>query len=439
MNEVKLSPDQQVAYGAVRAGRNLFVTARAGGGKTFLVNHIINTFNKPYLLCASTGIAATLIGGRTLHSQFLIGFEQNAEESARQISGKRERNIRKARLLIIDEISMVSDKLLDCVDKICRLVRGKAHLPFGGLQVILCGDFLQLPPVFKGSNEDGTYCIHSKAWKAAQIVPFMLTTNFRQGDDARFYDILTRVRYNCVNQSTIDLLKTRELAPTDDVIRLYSTNHEVDSYNDAMYEKLDLETEKEYSMFIDGEPTYVKNFLNNSLFIQELKLRQNARVMLLSNEEIDGVYLCNGSLGTITNFDDGGFPIVQFDSGTTQTIRTKTISISEKIYDAEEDKIINGDELLHVEQVPLKLAYAVSIHKSQGQTFDKAYIDCSRAFAYGQVYVALSRVKSLDGVYIRGFQSHKSRCEQQMVNWYIELEKTAKAGYQPVGQQSMEV
>jgi ATP-dependent exoDNAse (exonuclease V) alpha subunit len=418
----KLSADQQIAFDAVEQGRNIFLTARAGSGKSFLINHICETTKKPFLLCASTGVAATLIGGRTLHSQFLIGLEQNAEESASKINGKRERAIKKAELLIIDEVSMVSDKLLDCVDEICRLVRG-CHKPFGGLQVILVGDFLQLPPVFRGTNEDGTYCIHSKAWKKANIELFILTTNHRQAEDNKFYDILTRVRYNYVNRETVELLKTRELVPADNVIRLYSTNSEVDKHNDRMFNQLDPKTEQAYKMFIDGEPSYVQNFLKHSLWVEDLKLRENTRVMFLANEE----KLCNGSLGTIIEFV-GGYPRVKFDCGITQVVTKKTIEQYEKT--RIDGKTVNGEKLLYVEQVPLKLAYAVSIHKSQGQTFDNAYIDCSRVFTHGQVYVALSRVKSLAGVFVTGFEANRSRCEQTMVDWYIELEKAAKAKMQ---------
>jgi ATP-dependent exoDNAse (exonuclease V) alpha subunit len=252
----------------------------------------------------------------------------------------------------------------------------------------------------------------------------MLTTNFRQEGDEKFYDLLTRVRYNCVDRNAVELLKSRELVPTDDVIRLYSTNNEVDAYNNKMFYQLDQKTEQRYEMFIDGDPTYVKNFLNNSLFVQDLRIRQNARVMLLINVDLGLNYLCNGSLGTVIGYE-GKYPIVKFDNGVTHTVRNTTISQHEKIL-SHDGKLVNGEQLLHVEQVPLKLAYAVSIHKSQGQTFDNAYIDCSRSFAFGQVYVALSRVKSLDGVYINGFEPHKSRCEPTMVEWYVELEKAHK-------------
>ena len=424
MQNIELSPDQQRAFTAVHRGRNLFLTARAGAGKSFLINHIIATSKKQPLLCASTGIAAILIGGRTLHSQFKISFEQDARESAAAISGKREYEIRTAKILIIDEVSMVSDKLLDCVSDICKLVRKKPLLPFGGLQIIVCGDFLQLPPVFRGENADGKYCIHAKSWQEARIEPIMLTTNFRQGHDNAFYDILTRIRYDCVNQKVVDLLKSRDVEPGENTIRLYSTNNEVDAYNQKMYCKLDSKTEKKYNMLIYGEPAYVNNFLKNSLYAQELLFRKNARVILIANLEIDDVYLCNGSLGTLVGYDDG-FPRVRFDCGVTETITIYTTSQKEKSYN-ENGEIVYGDELLHVEQIPLKLAWAVSIHKSQGQTFDNAYIDCLRVFAFGQIYVALSRVKSLDGIYIKNFDIRRSLCEPTMVDWYIELEKKAK-------------
>ena len=258
-----LSKDQQECYNAICKGKNLFITARAGAGKSYLINYIIENIKKSIILCASTGISATIIGGRTLHSQFLISNEQNAEESAMQIkaSEKRYNKIKKSKILIIDEISMVSDKLLDCIDNICRIIRKQPNKAFGGLQVIFCGDFLQLPPVFRGNNSDSTYCIYSNAWRDANIQTFLLTTNFRQENDVEFFDVLTRIRYNCVNQRTIDILKKRELEPNEKVIRLYSTNNEVDNYNDLMFEKLDKKTTHKYRLTIDGEQSIVNNFL----------------------------------------------------------------------------------------------------------------------------------------------------------------------------------
>lgn len=421
-----LSVDQQECYNAVKRGENLFITARAGAGKSYLINYIIENFNKPTILCASTGISATIIGGRTLHSQFLISNDQDAKESAMQVlaSEKRFKKISKAKLLIIDEISMVSDKLLDCVDNICRIVRDEHNKAFGGLQVIFCGDFLQLPPVFNGTNKDATYCIYSKAWQDARIKTFLLTTSHRQGNDVDFYDILTRIRYNCVNQKVVDLLKERELEPNDKVIRLYSTNNEVDNYNDLMFEKLDKKTTHKFKMTIYGEQSIVNNFLKNSLFEEYLELRVNARVMLLVNKEVDSKYFCNGSLGTVIGFK-GNTPIVQFDNGETINIENYIMQQFEKVYN-DNDEPEKGKELLYMEQIPLKLAYAISIHKSQGQTFDNIYVDCSRIFTYGQVYVALSRARSLDGLYIKGFNANKSRCEPKMVEWYIEIERQTK-------------
>lgn len=420
-----LSNDQQECYNAVKQGNNLFITARAGSGKSFLINYIINNIKKPIILCASTGISATIIGGRTLHSQFLINTDFNIEESIEKIKASKNRydKIKKGKLFIIDEISMVSNKLLDFIDKICQIIR-ENNKPFGGLQILFCGDFLQLPPVFNGIDKDSSYCIYSKAWKDANIKTFLLTTNHRQNIDSDFYDMLTRIRYNCINSKTIELLKKRELEPNDKVIRLYSTNNEVDNYNDSMFEKLDKKTTHRYYMKIDGDQSIVNNFIKNSLFEQILELRQNARVMLLINKEVDNQYFCNGSLGTVIGFI-GDLPIVKFDNGKTLTIQKYIMQQFERNYN-DNGEIVNGRELLYMEQIPLKLAYAISIHKSQGQTFDNVYVDCSKIFTFGQVYVALSRAKSLNGLFIKGFNVNKSRCEPKMVEWYIKIEKENK-------------
>lgn len=420
-----LSDDQQRCYDAVAQGKNLFITARAGAGKSFLINYIIENIKKQVLLCASTGISATLIGGRTLHSQFLINPDQNPMESAMSIlaSEKRLRKILYSKILIIDEISMVSDKLLNCVDKILQIVRSNKK-PFGGLQVIFCGDFLQLPPVFKDTNCDGTYCIYSDAWQNANIENFLLTTNHRQDSDTKFYDLLTKIRYNMADNEVVSILKGREKNPDEKAIRLYSTNNEAAIYNNKMFSKLDKSTTHKYDMYISGDSGVVNNFLKNSLFEEHLELRLNARVMLLINKEVGKKYFCNGSLGTVVGFKKDK-PIVCFDGLGELAIDTHIIQQYERIT-GEDGLTRNGEELLYMEQIPLKLAYAITIHKSQGQTFTSAVVDCSRIFTCGQVYVALSRIKSLDGLFIKGFTINKSRCDPTMVEWYKELEEKSK-------------
>lgn len=421
-DEVKLSEDQQNAWDSIRSGKNLFVTARAGAGKSFLIEYIKNNFRGRVILTASTGIAANTIGGRTLHSQFLITpHKPDADEAAEKVtSGKRGNALRSARLLIIDEISMVSDALLTCVDNICRIVRGNDK-SFGGLQIVVFGDFLQLPPVFKGDTANDKICWDCTCWAEAGIKTLLMTCNFRQAQDEEFAKILNRLRHNQLYGKDIDRIRSRELPAPDSAIRLYSRNDEVDRYNQLKFERLDKNTEHRYVMDSWGCDQYRTDaFLKDSPVQDELVLRLGARVMRLVNKDVEGGYLYNGALGEVVGFSEyGGYPIVRFDCGITETVERSAFIIEEK------DDYGRKIELVHIEQVPLRCAWAVTIHKSQGQTFDSVFADCSSVFLFGQVYVAFSRCKSLEGLYVRGFVPNRALSDPYIVGRYCEMEQEA--------------
>lgn len=418
--EVVLSPDQELAWDLIKQGKNLFVTARAGAGKSFLVDYIKDNFMGRVITVASTGVAANNVGGRTIHSQFLISTnDPNPEESAEKVgNGKRGYIIRSAKMLIIDEISMVSDGLLDIVNRICQIVRGN-YKPFGGLQIVLFGDFLQLPPVFKGTTANDTVCLGCVCWKDANIEIVLMTSNFRQKDDATFFRLLTRLRYNRLTQADISLIQSRELPAPESAIRLYPLNVEVDRLNAYKFTKLDPSTEHTYDMVIWGEDNArVESFKRDTLFEEQLKIRLGCRVMMLVNEDSENGYLYNGALGEVIGFD-GEIPLVKFDCGILTRIDSREVSITEK------DELGRLHILVSCTQIPLKLAWAATVHKSQGQSFDSVFMDCTNVFIDGQVYVAFSRARSLSGLFITGFHPMKARSNQAMANWYSELEQAA--------------
>ena len=418
-----LSPDQNVCWSALVRGTNLFVTARAGAGKSFLIEFIKKNYKGRVLVTASTGIAANNVGGRTLHSQFLINpNDPNPVESAGRITGtKREFQISKSRLLIIDEISMVSDSLLNCVSEICKIVRNSSK-PFGGMQVAFFGDFLQLPPVFKGNSANDKICWGCDCWNESKVKTMLLTSNFRQKGDDVFYKLLTRLRYNKLSQSDIQCLGSRNLPADDKAMRLFSTNAEVDSYNSKKFNGLDKSTEHSYMATSFGDDNLIRGYWKDSLIPEYLTLRIGARVMMCKNKDVSGDYLFNGSLGEVTGFDDLGNPIVNFDSGIVYTIELETIfQVNEK----GDDGIIKT--LARIDALPLRLAWACTIHKVQGITVDSALIDCARMFMYGQVYVAVSRVKSLDGLYLHNFSpnARASYSDPNIVSKYMTMEQEA--------------
>lgn len=394
-----LSEDQRAVWDALVAGENLFVTARAGAGKSFLINFIKENFNGLVITTASTGIAANNVGGRTLHSQFLINPNSlDSEASANKLySSKRGYAIRKARLLIIDEISMVSDALLECVSDICALLRNPLK-PFGGLQVAFFGDFLQLPPVFKGVTANDRICWDCGCWTAAHVRTILMTSNFRQATDKAFFNLLTRLRYNHLTQADIDKIYSRDLPAGDSAVRIFSTNDEVGRYNKVKYDALDKSTEHTYWAATFGNESAVRGYWKDSLIPERLDLRLGARVMMCKNKDVGSGYLFNGSLGEVVDFNALNDPVVKFDSGITYTVERECVfELTEKTPDGR--SYIEAQIYQH----PLRLAWACTVHKSQGQTFDSIFVDCSRVFLYGQVYVAFSRARTLDGLFVSGF------------------------------------
>ncbi len=431
-----LSVDQRMCWDALNAGENLFVTARAGAGKSFLIDFIRANYKGRVLTTASTGIAANNVGGRTLHSQFLINpSAPDATDSANKVdAGKRGWAVRSAKLLIIDEISMVSDALLECVSDLCKMVRNSA-LPFGGIQVALFGDFLQLPPVFKGTSANDKICWDCACWREANIKTMLMTSNFRQAGDDEFFRILTRLRYNKMTAQDIAKIRKREIPADDTAIRIFSTNAEVDQYNVFKFNKLDPATERKFYAGAYGEDNLIRAYWKDSLIPEELVLRVGARVMMCKNKDVDGGYLFNGSLGEVVGFsgigteedvyglsESYGNPIVRFDSGIVYTVEKEIIfNPTEK-----NDRGIDVT-LATISQVPLRLAWACTVHKSQGQTFDKVMMDCSRTFLYGQVYVAFSRARSLEGLCVSGFNPYSkgSMSDPDIVARYIGMEQEA--------------
>lgn len=426
VNTSVLSPDQKACWDEIFAGTNLFVTARAGAGKSYLIRFIQENFPTNVLLTASTGIAANNIGGRTIHSMFLINPNTlDAEESAAKllVIPKKRTQIQKAQLLIIDEISMVSDRLLNCVDKILRLVRKHPNEPFGGMQVALFGDFLQLPPVFKGDSLHDSICWDSTAWVEANIKPMLITSNFRQATDITFYQFLSRLRYNQMTAQDIQMIFNRAIPADDKSIRIFSTNAEVDKYNASKFQQLPANTEKLYTATTNGDLKLIQNYWKDSLIPEELVLRKGARVMMCKNKNLGEDYLFNGSLGEVIGYEESsGLPIVKFDSGI-------TYMVEEEVIFQVLDRDATGEPwvVAEIRQVPLKLAYAVTVHKSQGQTFDSLYIDCSRTFLFGQIYTAFSRARTLEGLHVYGFnpRSYGAMSDPAMVERYLKLEREA--------------
>lgn len=385
------------------------MTGSAGTGKTFLLNKFIKHLKNSKIkagITASTGIASTHIGGTTIHSWSGIGIAKDIEDPKikRMLRGRnfKWQEIREAKVLVIDEISMLDSSRLLLVDRICREVKDPFR-PFGGLQVVVCGDFFQLPPVSRSGEEKEDLAYASPAWRQARFKVCYLEKQYRQNDKA-FINILNSIRANRADKETLDRLSSRLYRDIDGykkITRLYSHNRDVDRINGLELAKID-EPEVEYSMSYSGTPNLVNLLKKNCLAPEVLKLKKGALVMFVKNNFKEGYV--NGMLGTVTGFDDNDFPVVRTHKGAVVTLQAER-------WDIERD----GKAIASIRQIPLRLAWAITIHKSQGMSLDAAEIDLSRSFDYGMGYVALSRVRRLDSIKLMGINENALRVDEDIV------------------------
>ena len=393
-------------------GGNALVTGSAGTGKSTLLQAIRERFDKRLPVTASTGISAVNVGGMTIHSWAGLGLAEEAGDVlARAIldkGGKAMKRIKNAKRLAIDEISMIHGDLFDKLDVVFRIVRDKPDQPFGGVQLILFGDFLQLPPVNRGGAQK--FAFQSEAWKSAGIKTFMLTKVFRQEDQA-FVDALNSIRLGEMTQSVRALLSTRWKVTDDDPslrpVVMYTHNADVDRENESKLRKLQGE-ERRFISRDKGEGAHLSAIQKNCLAPETLRLKIGAQVMLLWNIEPLGG-LANGTMGVVVGFTDEK-PRVKFANGREETLEKEQWTIK------------NGDEILASRsQFPLRLAWCITVHKSQGMTLDKISVFLDRVFEPGQSYVALSRVKTLGGLFIESTKIGAIRAHPDALSFYQNL------------------
>lgn len=387
---------QEQALSILRTGANAFLTGEPGSGKTHTVNAYISWLRSHGIepsVTASTGIAATHVAGMTIHSWSGIGIrEYLSAADLDAISAKEHvaRRITKTDVLIIDEVSMLSGEVLGMVDAVAREVR-RSERPFGGLQVIFVGDFFQLPPVAKGGRT-ASFAFESPAWKAANPLMLYLEEQYRQ-EDPKFASLLGSIRRGECDHTDLSKIAAREISAEDadtDVPRLYTHNADVDRENAEKLAALPGKS-RTYPMASSGAETLIEALKRGCLSPERLELKEGAVVMFTKNNALAGY--ANGTLGTIEGFERGtDSPIVRTRDG-------RSIVASAMEWVVEE----NGKIRARISQLPLRLAWAITIHKSQGQSLDAAAIDLSRAFEYGQGYVALSRLRTLEGLHLLGW------------------------------------
>ncbi len=386
--------DQAKALAYLQAGRNVFLTGPAGAGKTYLLNQFIGwakAEGKKIAVTASTGIAATHLGGTTIHSWSGLGIADSISEYTLDALMQKEylhKRFENTDILIIDEISMFDAPRLDAVSIILQALRNN-RAPFGGIQVVLSGDFFQLPPITRGGAK-AQFAFESRVWTAMEdLVVCYLDVVYRQSDDP-LLAILHEIRSGQLNEATIEQLQERLAATLPDDItptRLYTHNIDVDAVNAAELDKIP-GTLKVFQMTSTGKKDAVEQLKKYCLAPQELKLKVGAAVMCVKNNSKLGYV--NGTLGTVTGFE--------YDGVTIQTAEGKTITVLPDSWAIDQDHKTLGQ----ISQIPLRLAWAITVHKSQGMTLDDIEVDLSKSFAPGMGYVALSRVRTLHGLYLRG-------------------------------------
>ena len=453
-----MSVDQKYAFDRFKCGDNLFITGAGGSGKTFLIKQMIQSMCADgirYQVCAMTGCAAVLLGSgaRTLHSWSGMGLAAGPKDAIvrKMVHHKKAAGeMKKTRVLIVDEVSMMSKKIFDVLDLALRAVK-KVEAPFGGVQVIFTGDFFQLPPV--GSSKDpesGFFAFESERWSHTFRLDnhIVLRHIFRQAD-GEYKDILNQIRWGELSEAAIaTLMKCVKRPVTGDVIptKLFAVRAKTDFVNSRMYEKI----EGEEHVYMIQKKTDLKTFVETSKIIEpiaisacvvltgaekehiiagliemrqimgELRLKRGARVMCLHNIAVD-MGICNGAQGVIVDFAEtaeGGsgykVPVVLFSNGKRMMI--------EPVWTQSEDYPCIG-----IAQLPLCLAWALTIHKIQGATLTMAEMDLGDSvFEYGQTYVALSRIQSLDGLYLSAFQPRKIKANPTVKEFYRSIPENSR-------------
>ena len=386
---------QSIALNILQSGHNVFITGSAGTGKTHLLRQYIQYLHERKVyptIVAPTGIAASHLKGQTIHSFFALGIRDGVVDNG-FVEGLLEKRYLKTRfsklkILIIDEISMVSPELFASMDKILRAFKNSPD-PFGGVQVVISGDFFQLPPVSREPKAK-RFAWQAEVWKALELKSCYLQEKFRQ-DDMRLITLLDEIRSATVSQESHMLLQSRmhmsldiEFSPT----KLYTHNVDVDRINQNELDTLPSKPQL-YVYSSKGSTKNIEKIFKTSLVLEELTLKKDAIVLFIKNNPEKGYV--NGTTGIVVDFEHG-IPIVRTTEGSTIRVVAEDWSI-------ENDK---GESIATISQIPLRLAWAMTIHKSQGMTLDAAEIDLSKTFEVGQGYVALSRIKSIDGLRLMG-------------------------------------
>ncbi len=411
---------QEQALAILKSGKNIFLTGSAGAGKTYVLNQYINYLKErkvPVAITASTGIAATHMNGMTIHAWSGIGVKNSltlAELTAMKSRKYLRDKMDLVKVLIIDEISMLHKNQLDLVNQVLMFFK-ENNLPFGGIQVVFSGDFFQLPPIgsdFQPNKEK--FAFMSQSWLQANLIICYLTQQFRQSDNS-LNDILNQIRGGEIDEYAFDILTMASMnqIATKEPTKLYTHNADVDRENTAQLAAIDKEAKVFYAT-TKGSENLVELLKKSVLTDEVLRLKIGAKVMFIKNN-YDKDFM-NGTIGEVIDYSENGFPLVKVKSG-------KIIEAEPEEWRIDDEK---GKALALFNQVPLRLAWAITVHKSQGMTLDAAEIDLKKTFEKGQGYVALSRLKDIESLYLKGFNDVALKVDELALKADIRFKQLSK-------------
>lgn len=407
---MNLTEEQNSAFQYMMSDRNVFVTGGAGTGKSHVIRQFLRQIEPTqFPILASTGAAAVLIGGRTFHSFFGLGIMEGGTTATLERAKKDRRVIRRLKKVhgfVIDEVSMIPGSALGVAESLCRFAR-ENDLPWGGMKVITVGDFAQLPPVTKNSYESQSeWAFSSPVWSRTDFQVIELQQNIRC-QDSFYIELLEAVRFGQLSDDHIHFLNSRVVTDEEvpiDTVRLFARRQQTQAYNSLRLAQLDKPLMTFESTYL-GDPRFFERMKAASPVPDVLEVKLGALVMLLQNDVKQR--WVNGTLAHVVDFADARLTVELFNGKTVEIERT-TFSL----LDAE------GQILAAVVNFPVQLAYAMTIHKSQGATLDSLYVDLRKLWEPGQAYVALSRLKSQQGLYLCGWDKGSIRVSDQVKSFY---------------------
>lgn len=401
-----LNSDQESALELLKGRENIFLTGAAGSGKSFLLKEYLKGKDIPIL--ASTGAAAILVGGRTFHSFFGLGIMEGGVDATVKRASKNKKlmkRIKKYSEIVIDEVSMLSGSTLRAAELIAKQAFNSVA-PWGGLRVIVVGDFSQLPPVnpFSRIKE---WAFQDPVWTESQFVPVILKKMMRS-TDLEFLEILRRIRHGVIDESVTEFLNSRvEVKPTGDFTRLFPHRADVDNYNLKQLQEIkhDVHT---FTTVYSGKAADIERFRKHSPIADVIYLKKDALVMIRQNDPV-GRWV-NGSLGRVQKISDESLKI-KLDGGRTIDLEKADFTLLDA----------DGNPAVSATNFPITLAWAMTIHKAQGATLDQMHVDLRKIWEPGQAYVALSRVRGPQSLFIEGWNKSAIFCDRDVFAFHKSL------------------